>query len=426
MTSDLLESVSRGEDRDYAPFFAGRESEIGKFEEAVDRSRVVRQTQFRIFQGAPGCGKTSLLTHLRANAPDNRVFVAVDPEHLTSRQALMGRIDAKLHDAPSPIAKGVAAFVRHTSRLAGMYLSAPGAKAAGEAAGSAIESGGEMLDERKRASVREQSELVLLLDEAQCLDKNHEGVLRSLHTDGLEDLHTVFAFAGLSHTGSTMRGLHGLSRLSRTADVNMGLLSKEECEDSTRQMLDRCGIEGDPVRREDVVRQVAAMSQLWPQHLACAHAALASELIRVERDIGRIDLNVVEQETTDARHEYYRGRLQGHPVLENTRFTASIAAAVRVQNAAAAKEPPEAEPVSREGQIARLCRQAMEAEPEDSDVREYDIRPADIVRTMIEKGIFSQIPGEPYEVTIPSMATWLDEHLATCGHHGRTRHGGRD
>lgn len=410
MTSELLESVSRGEDRDYAPFFAGRESEIGKFEEAVDRSRVVRQTQFRIFQGAPGCGKTSLLTHLRANAPDNRVFVAVDPEHLTSRQALMGRIDAKLHDAPSSIAKGVAAFVRHTSRLAGMYLSARGAKAAGEAAGSAIESGGEMLDERKRASVREQSELVLLLDEAQCLDQSHEGVLRSLHTDGLEDLHTVFAFAGLSHTGSTMRGLHGLSRLSRTADVNMGLLSKEECEDSTRQMLDRCGIVGDPVLREDVVRQVAAMSQCWPQHLACAHAALARELQRVDRDMARIDLETVERETTADRHRYYQTRIADHPVLSYIPYTA------RVVDAVQASDPI----LTLRTQIIQVCASVLEQEPPGSPALVIETSPEDVADALIEKGVLSPPIGDGgYMATIPSMKTWLDEHLAIRSHRGR-------
>ena len=411
MTSELLESVSRGEDRDYAPFFAGRESEIGKFEEAVDRSRVVRQTQFRIFQGAPGCGKTSLLEHLRASAPGNRVFVAVDPDHLTSRQALMERINAELHDAPSSVAKGVAAFVRHTSRLAGIYLTAPGAKAAGEAAGSAIERGGEMLDERKRASVRDQSELVLLLDEAQCLDKSHEGVLRGLHTTGLGGgLHSVFAFAGLSHTGFTIRNLNGLSRLSRTADVNMGLLSKEECEDSTRQMLDRCGIVGDPVLREDVVRQVAAMSQCWPQHLACAHAALARELQRVDRDMARIDLETVERETTADRHRYYQTRIVDHPVLSYIPYTA------RVVDAVQASDPI----LTLRTQIIQVCASVLEQEPPGSPALVIETSPEDVADALIEKGVLSPpIDDGGYMATIPSMKTWLDEHLAIRSHRGR-------
>ena len=396
MTADLLKSISRGEDRDYAPFFAGRKIEVDEFEWAIERSREVDQTQFRIFQGAPGCGKTSLLAHFRETGPDNRVFVAVDPDHLTSRQALMGRINAELHDSPSPAAKRVAGFVRYATQLAGMSLSVPGAKTVGGAAGSAIERDGEMLDDRKWATVREQSEVVLLLDEAQCLDKRHEGVLRSLHTTGLGGgLHSVFAFAGLSHTGLTIRRLEGLSRLSQKADVNMGMLARDECVDSTRQMLERCVIEGTSVLRENAARKVAAMSERWPQHLACAQAALARELLRVDRDLTRIDFGTIERETTADRHADYRRRIEDYPVLSDERFTALIVNGVHNEG------------TTHLGGLIRLCRLTMDAEPEDSPLREFDIAPSHIANTLIEKGVLSKPSGGAYEATIPSMAKWL-------------------
>ena len=289
------------------------------------------------------------------------------------------------------------------SQLAGMSLSMPGAKTAGEAAGSAIEHGGEMLDERKRATVREQSEVVLLLDEAQCLDKRHEGVLRSLHTTGLGGgLHSVFAFAGLSHTGLTIRSLEGLSRLSQKADVNIGMLAKDECVDSTRQMLERCVIEGTSDLREDVARKVAAMSQYWPQHLACAQAALARGLLRVGRDLTRIDFGTIERETTADRHAYYRRRIEDHPVLSDERFTALIVNGVHNEG------------TSHLGGLIRLCRLTMDAEPEDSPLREFDIAPSEIANTLIEKGVLSKPSGGAYEATIPSMAKWLQS---------KTRHG---
>ena len=414
MNADLLETVSRGEDRDRAPFFAGRGDEIGRFEDAVERSKDMRQTQFRIFHGAPGSGKTSLLEHLRDNAPENRVFVDVDPEDLTGRRALMVRINAKLHDAPSPVARRIAAVIRYATGIAEAVVPAPGAKAAGGAAGEAAETVGEVFDRRKRAAVRERSELVLTLDEAQCLDGSHAGVLRSLHTRGLEDLHTVFAFAGLAHTPSVIRGLEGMSRLSGNADVHMDLLDEEDCVDSTRRMLDECGIGGDPARREDVARQVASMAHRWPQHLACAHAALARGLIRAGRDVEGVDLDAVGRETTEARHEYYRKRLEGHPVLEKARFTAAVVAAVRARNAAA-MDAPEVEPVVRETQIAGLCEMVMDAEPVDSDIRRCADTPDDVARRMIEKGILGRAPGKPYDATIPSMADWLDGQMPGPG-----------
>ena len=401
MDTDLLEYVSHSEDRDYAPFFAGRKAEIDAFERAVKRSKVVEQTQFRIFHGAPGSGKTSLLTHLRANAPENRVFVRINASHLTSHRALVERIDKELLKSSSVFAKGAAWVLRHGSFAAG----GPPATAAGKSVAAGIDA--HFLDR-----VRRESEVVLLTDEAQTLNPQHADVLRDLHIAGLEDLHTVFAFAGLAHTPSVIRGLDGLSRLSKSADVYMDLLAEEDCVESTRRMLDECGIGGDPVRREGVGRRVAAMAHRWPQHLACAHEALARELLRTGGDVGPVDLAAVGRQTAEARHEYYLGRLQGHPVLENARFTAAVVAAVRARNAAAAEVPPEAEPVVRETQIAQLCEMALAAEPEDSDIRRCDDSPDDIARRMVEKGILGRAPGKPYDATVPSMADWLAGHLA--------------
>ena len=413
MTADLLETVSRGEDRDHAPFFAGRETEIGKFEEAVERSKKVRQTQFRIFHGAPGSGKTSLLAHLRDNALDNRVFVDVGPEDLTSRRALMVRINAKLHDAPSPVAKRVAALVRHAMGLAELALPAPRAKAVGGAAGTAIETGGEMRDARKRAALRERSELVLLLDEAQCLDGRHADVLRSLHTTGLEDMHTTFAFAGLGHTPSVVRNMKGLSRLAKNAEVYMDLLSEDECVESTRRMLDECGIGGDPVLREDVARRAASMARRWPQHLACAHAALARELIRTGWDVGRVDLDVVERETTEDRHEYYRGRLAGTVLGMYPAFTAAVVAAVR-------RDEPE-DP----GTFQDTCERMLgEARPERPSLEK--VSGGGFAAALVERGVLVRPPGGKYEVPIPSMETWLDEMVAPRGQRRGTGRGGRD
>ena len=54
-------------DRDIAPFFASRDAEIRHFESSFNTLdwSAKRTAAFRIFQGAPGCGKTSLVEHLR-------------------------------------------------------------------------------------------------------------------------------------------------------------------------------------------------------------------------------------------------------------------------------------------------------------------------------------------------------------------------
>ena len=81
-------------DRDIAPFFAGRAAEIAHFESsfnALDWENK-RTAAFRIFQGAPGCGKTSLVEHLRQRYADELLFVDIRRGHLVSEQALVDQI----------------------------------------------------------------------------------------------------------------------------------------------------------------------------------------------------------------------------------------------------------------------------------------------------------------------------------------------
>ena len=73
-------------------FFAGRGAEIARFDSALRESSGKRQAVFRIFQGARGCGKTSLAAHLRANRTTDVLFVPVGKGDLKSRDALFARV----------------------------------------------------------------------------------------------------------------------------------------------------------------------------------------------------------------------------------------------------------------------------------------------------------------------------------------------
>ena len=419
-TEDLLHAVARGHDRDAARFFVGRKSEIKAFGDAVADSKDFRQTQFRIFQGAPGCGKTSLLTHLHENAPPNRVFVALtDDGALASTAGLARCIDDAVASEPAKWAAALGPVFRTVGKLGNFFM--PGSAVAGEGAAGATEAAAAAWFNEESAKRLRSLELVMVCDEAQTLNKSHAAVLRMLHTAGVKGgIPSVLALAGLSHTGNVVRSLEGMSRLSQNADVIMGIMAEEECVESTRMMLARCRIPGTADQHEATAKRVGAMAQRWPQHLACAHAALARELIRTGRDLGKVDIAVVGRDTTEARYNYYKGRLQGYPVLEDAGFVARVVAAIYAQNAAAekakaaTKDPDLAEPkhVTGVAQVARLCRLAVEAEPADSSIRELDIKPIEIANRMIEKGIISHggIDG-PYAATISSMATWLGERI---------------
>lgn len=93
---ELARDLSDRKDRDTAPFFAGRRDEIQRFDSAINEmvkhDPRDRRAVFRIYQGAPGCGKTSLITHLQKTRSDDLLFVEIDESYLVSREALRDRV----------------------------------------------------------------------------------------------------------------------------------------------------------------------------------------------------------------------------------------------------------------------------------------------------------------------------------------------
>ena len=389
----LAKELLEDRDRDHARFFAGRDEEIRRFDAAVREAGRSEQAVFRVYQGAPGSGKTSLMARLRAIRSDEVLFVNVAKKHLADDGALAGRVRDAAGSTATKIVSTALKSIGSTLRM----------QPAGDAPGGAVED-----------KTVEKSRIVLLMDEAQRIDETVQDVLVNLHTIGL-GVPAVFLFSGLGHTADRLGNLDGLSRPGDNAIVNVGEMGRDECGESTRMMLEELRVVGTGDEREGLAEMAAKLSFNWPQHLHCAQMAVCRELLRTDGVMREVDADAIRSESDRRRGDYYRGRLRGHPVLENTRYTAAVAAAVRAQNAAAAKDPPEAEPVVGVGQIAVLCRQARDAEPEGSAVLECDIRPIDIAWAMVEKGICTRVPGGPYDVTIPSMADWLDGIRAASG-----------
>ena len=94
---DAAEDFIRNRDRDEALFFAGRTAELARFNAALEELRgLVERGQppsstFLIYQGAPGCGKTSLVNHLVKTRQDV-LFVRAKTRQMEHEDALLERI----------------------------------------------------------------------------------------------------------------------------------------------------------------------------------------------------------------------------------------------------------------------------------------------------------------------------------------------
>ena len=377
--SDFAKEIINQGDRDVAPFFAGREEEIARFDSALRESFGKRQAVFRIFQGAPGCGKTSLAAHLRANRTTDVLFVSVGKDDLKSKDALLDRVRDAVEGERSRAGK----VARAAAQSVASWLKL---KPLGDTAAYL------MAD-----MTAPKPTLVLHMDEAQLLDQEQDALVH-LHAHGL-DLPTVCLFTGLSHTESRIRSLEGLSRLAKNATTNMGRMADTECAESTALMLDKLGVEGAEAERQEAMEAVVEEAHGWPQHLFCAQQALCRELVRTNGDLRRVALVAVRAESQADRHAYYQGRLEGE-LARWPRLAAAVAAQVM------------REEVDTEPDLTKLCRREVKRLKLDED-RDFGVEPADFVRQMVEKGVLSPTVERRYVVPIPSMLTWLgDRHRA--------------
>ncbi len=372
--ADQALRLTRRRDRDTARFFAGRSTEIRRFDDALadleDRDEYDKAAEFIVYRGAPGCGKTSLVKHLRHQRGDGALFVDIDLEHLASADTLIGRVLEQASEAGSL-----------GSRIGGRIV---------EALGSRLR----MRDAAKDASdfvatrVAKGTKVVLHLDEAQEIDRSERSGLLKLHTTGLV-VPCVFVMTGLDHTTHSLGSLGGIARLSSNAVVKMGVMAEDECVESTLMMLDELDVAGTDAEKSHAAEVVAHLSYGWPRHLRGAQRALCGELVRVNGVLGEVDADRIRRESERNRHGYYLCRLD-HPILSKHRpVTLSIITKAN-----------ERRPGSI-GELGRLCREQMDRAgwPDLAD-------PDKFAYALVEKGAVSTGPDGRCEIPIPSMADW--------------------
>ena len=262
--------IANREDRDTAPFFSGRKEEITAFDIAVKNAAAKPQAVFRIYQGAPGCGKTSLAHHLAETRFDKVLFVPCGPDDLTDAARLSDRIER------AAIERGGAIY----------RAFAIAAETPGERLGASP-----LADAARRAVAgftAKDATVVLHLDEAHARAPEEGGLLINLHTTGI-GVPCVVMMTGLGHTSLRLADVHGLSRLACDAVVEMGAMEASECAISTAKMLDALNVSGEAMERDSIARLTADLAHKWPQHLHCAQTALCEELIRTDGILREVD-----------------------------------------------------------------------------------------------------------------------------------------
>ena len=380
--ANLAEKIAQSKDRDRALFFAGRQKEIDSFAKGLTQAADSEQAVLRIFQGAPGCGKTSIGHQLKKKFSRKAVFAQVAPTTPFSAEWL-----AKAFKDSATSLKGKASNAIKDLVEAGCnrILGEPLTDAVANMISSARSKG---------------AALVVHIDEAHALPESHELMLRTLHQTGIE-VPCVVLLTGLGRTKNRIKNIPGLSRPAADATREIGALEHECCVHSSRMMLSKVlGVEGD---RIDALADLCAdLSKGWPAHLHSAQAAVCEELIRCDGNFERVDSDRIKRGSDGRRFRYYDERVESGLLDRDKKLSCRIIAAI-----------------SRKGELdgavelgdliydtiassAKLGKSKVGISTEDS---------ADIYEELVDKGIVTKDRADVYSLAIPSMGDWASMRM---------------
>ncbi|MDE0422174.1 MAG: ATP-binding protein [Gammaproteobacteria bacterium] len=350
-------------DRDVAPFFAGRGKELRRFDDALRETYTSRGNQavFCGYQGPPGCGKTSLVAHLRELHSGEALFVDVASRDFRTEDAPAERVSREIQNNR----------VDDDNVVSGFAQAGP---------------------PRPEPTQWDVKAVVLHMDEAQEVEPYAKTGLVQLHARGL-GIPCVLVITGLGNTRERLSALGGLSRLSEQAIVNMGAMAQNECAESARMMLDALGAVGSDEEKAFAAGGVARLAYGWPQHLHIAQTALCSELLRTNGSLRDVDTGRVQEETIRRRHLCYESRLDGSVLGLDRHFTKRVIVKISEQS------PPVVD------ELDDLCGEAMKQAGWSEKPRLAKITSIEFVDALVAKGVVT-VSRSGCEVAIPSMVDW--------------------
>ena len=374
---ELADKIACGtDDRDRALFFAGREVEIKTFENALTQASGKPQAVFRVYQGPPGCGKTSLAAHLEETRADRTLFVRCGVEDFESRKTLAECIYTAAIDKRGFLAQAGAAAARAAS-----------------ARFSVAESADPILQALARRTQKDAT-LVLHLDEAHGRAAECAALLRELHAVGAR-VPCVVLLTGLPRTHDVVTAIEGLTRLARDAVHDVDELPAKACAESTRAMLDALNVDGTERERDMLADLTAELAHGWPQHLNGAQAALCVEFVRADGRVRDVNTAAVRERSDAARANYYAARLADHDAFG---VDPAVTRSILVDVAAHA-------PRTRIG-LRKLCAAAFSRERLTNDLAAFGVTPTVMANALLDKGVVVDRGSKGLGPAIPSMVDW--------------------
>ena len=401
-----LQEFSEIQERDEALFFTGRTTYITHIQKACNSAVKKLQANHpitsatRLFYGAPGAGKTSLLHELKKRAQRGDFSTPVPHVVSASHTDLNKEKELVLTIAQHLEMDGV--FRTIAEEQAGM-----GANILNILNGSIQhthtrhppEATFGQLAALYRA-LKHQPPILLCVDEIQNIKPESDEMLSLLH-QGNHGLPIIPVYAGLGNSLNMLMN-HGVSRPVSGYMHSVGALVLDEARASVSTMLKAFDVDCTDVKN-DWPTILAERSDCWPQHLHNGMRALAQELTRptINGRLSAVSLERVSTTERAFRNEAYSWRIS--EILNRTKqLTGRVMQQVMAQ-------PCDFDTV--ESIVLALDQQAPNDPKRKSTSLPQDMSAIEYVNHMIHRGLLQEFTtGETNSVVtcpIPSLATYV-------------------
>ncbi len=350
-----IEQYRNRSDKQKAIFFVGRRDIVAGIETTVAdiESRIKAETSDTglqpgkiltsqdtwLIQGAPGAGKSALLSHLESNwarREGGPVTVRIFPNNLRNETIVTGMIaDCKIPNYGEEIlntvrtveaSAGVNTFIQAGGKVIDSEQSSSGlvlehlarlySKKAAAVSKRVLKGGSLTLPELRP--------IVVMIDEVQFFEPEDVPVLRKLHT-GDHGLPILALLCGLAYSESMLAAAR-ISRFAKTDDMShvqtMAPLEAGEAAESVRAMLNGYQIKNR--HNSDLPDKIDAWCDGWPQFLEHYMIPLTRQLSANGLDLAKIDESAVRSDGDENRVDYYSKRLGNSPISDGKKLLADV------------------------------------------------------------------------------------------------------
>ena len=314
--TEKLQDFLSTEDRQISPFFSGRKniqytievkSENIGLRYSKDPSSNPAASETHVIMGAPGIGKTSLLSKIRQNcivelndASCNHKIIPIiigAPSKLTF-EYLHTIIHETVSELDNEISISSVKDSVKTSLNAITSVSALGF-------GVGFQGG-----KKGKPALPKNHTILMMIDEIQSIpiDKNSEvtQVLQQLHT-GSRSYPILPVFAGLSNSISVLQQ-NNISRFGTNAERTLAPLGKSEVIEAVEKFMDYFHVTTNPILTLSWAKRTHEWSEGWPKHVENTMRSLGEELLEHDGDLSKVPYHAVRLRATKRRIDYYNTR----------------------------------------------------------------------------------------------------------------------